>query len=138
MLWGSLLSQSRTRGGGVRFRTWLLAAAFVSVCTPGAGHAEETESQRFRSFLDRAYESVVRRSPMLAAAKSQFSYDRLDASAKLQYRGFVNKSQLLLHCYRWRDELYPRNQIVGLHVAVSDVLINQQRLDNISYLEENS
>jgi uncharacterized protein (DUF885 family) len=75
---------------------------------------------------------------MLAAAKSQFSYDRLDASAKLQYRVFVNESQLLLHRYRWRDELYPLNQIVGLHVAVSDVLINQQRLDNISYLEENS
>ncbi|MFX8641136.1 DUF885 family protein, partial [Acinetobacter baumannii] len=56
----------------------------------------------------------------------------LDASTQLQYRVFVQESQLLLERYRWRDEFYPLNQIVGLHVQVPDVLINQQRLDSVA------
>jgi uncharacterized protein (DUF885 family) len=146
-----------TAGKGLRL---LAAAAFFSC----AVHAQETESQRFRAFLDHAYEGVVMRSPILAseygdhvgedrwddvseaglaadaeairqqlaAAKSQFSYDALDASGKLQFRVFVNESQLLLDRYRWRDEFYPLNQIVGLHVEVPDVLINQQHLDSVA------
>src|SRR5882724_8776936 len=138
-------------------------ALFASVGAPEAGHAQDSESQRFRSFLDHAYDGVVHRSPMLAsefgehvgddrwddvsesglaadaqavrkqlaAAKSQFSYDKLDASAKLQYRVFADESQLLLDRHKWRDEFYPLNQIVGLHVTVPDVLINQQRLDSV-------
>ncbi len=139
----------------------LLAAAAVFCC---AAQAAETESQRFRAFLDHAYDGVVQRAPILAsefgehigedrwddvseaglaadakaisnqldAAKDQFSYEKLDASGKLQYRVFVNESQLLLDRYRWRDQFYPLNQIVGLHVAVPDVLINQQRLDSVA------
>jgi len=138
-----------------------LLAAVVVFCS--AAHAEESESQRFRAFLDHAYERVVQQSPILAsefgervgedrwddsseaglaadakairdqldAVKTQFKYDELDAAGKLQYRVFVNESQLLLDRYRWRDEFYPLNQIVGLHVEVPDVLINQQRLDNV-------
>ncbi|MFK5098359.1 DUF885 family protein, partial [Klebsiella pneumoniae] len=49
----------------------------------------------------------------LDAVKSQFAYEKLDASGKLQYRVFVNESQLLLDRYRWRDSFYPLNQIVG-------------------------
>ena len=170
MLCLSLLDRKGTRGKGGWFRVWLrkgmvlaASAAFAGACAPRTGHAEETESQRFRSFLDRAYEGVVHRSPILAAefgehlgedrwddvseaglaadaqavrkqlaaAQSQFSYDKLDAPAKLQYRVFVNESQLLLERYKWRDEFYPLNQIVGLHVVVPDVLINQQRLDSV-------
>jgi len=138
----------------------LIAAAFVCC----AAQAQESESQRFRAFLDHAYDGVVERSPILAAefgehvgedrwddvseagaaadagairqqlaaAQSQFSYELLDASGKLQYRVFVNESQLLLDRYRWRDQFYPLNQIVGLHVEVPDVLINQQRLDSVA------
>jgi len=145
-------------GRNARIVPRLLAAAAVYCC---AAQAAETESQRFRAFLDHAYDGVVQRAPILAsefgehvgedrwddvseaglaadakairdqldAVKSQFSYDELDASGKLQYRVFVNESRLLLDRYRWRDELYPLNQIVGLHVEVPDVLINQQRLD---------
>ena len=144
----------------------LLAAAitWVAVCAAQTAHAGESESQRFRSFLQRAYDGAVQRSPMLAAeygehggedrwddvsdaglaadaaavrqqlaaAQSQFSFDQLDAAAKLQYRVFVNEQQLLLDRYRWRDEFYPLNQIVGLHVSVPDVLINQQRLESVA------
>lgn len=144
----------------------LLAAALIVglVCTPQAGRAQESESQRFRAFLDQAYEGQVRRSPLLASefgehsgedrwddvseqglaaeadairqqlarAKSEFAFDKLDASTQLQYRVFVQESQLLLERYRWRDEFYPLNQIVGLHVQVPDVLINQQRLDSVA------
>src|SRR6267142_2587147 len=74
MLCLSLLNRKGTRGKGVRCRAWIrkgivlaAAAGFASVCAPRAGHAEETESQRFRSFLDRAYQGVVHRSPILAA-----------------------------------------------------------------------
>ncbi len=142
----------------------LLAAALVFCCSAGA---EESESLRFRAFLDRAYDGVVQRSPILAsefgeragedrwddvseaglaadakairdqldAVKSQFAYEKLDASGKLQYRVFVNESQLLLDRYRWRDSFYPLNQIVGLQVEVPDVLINQQRLESVADAE---
>src|SRR4051812_9701128 len=100
----------------------LLAAAitWVSACASQTAHAGDTESQRFRGFLQRAYDGAVHRSPMLAAeygehggedrwddvsdaglaadaaaireqlaaARSQFSVDQLDAAAKLQYRVF--------------------------------------------------
>jgi uncharacterized protein (DUF885 family) len=147
----------------------LAAAAVLATTAPQVALAKElppvsseaqTESQRFRAFLDQAYERAVQRSPLLAAdfgepvgedrwddlsaagvaadnevvrkqlaaAKSQFTYDRLDNATKLQYRVFVNEAQLLLDRYHWRDKLYPLNQIVGLHVTVPDVLINKQPL----------
>lgn len=149
---------------GTGSRLWVAAIACVAVFALRTAHAGETESQRFRGFLQRAYDGAVQRSPMLAAeygehggedrwddisevglaadaravreqlaaAQSQFAFDQLDAAAKLQYRVFVNEQQLLLDRYRWRDEFYPLNQIVGLHVSVPDVLINQQRLDSVA------
>ena len=48
----------------VRIVPRLLAAAVLVCC---AAQAEETESQRFRAFLDHAYEGVVQRSPILAS-----------------------------------------------------------------------
>lgn len=144
----------------------LIAAAVVWAAAGawGIGHAEDTESRRFRDFLDQTYQELVRRSPLLAsefgehagedrwddvsdaglraeeaalrrqldAARSGFSAEKLDEATRLQYRVFMEETRLQLERSSWRDELYPLNQIVGLHVQVPDVLINQQPLSTLA------
>ncbi len=64
----------------------------------------------------------------LDAARTRFDADKLDPAGKLQLRVFLDQQQLMLDRYRWRNHFYALNQIVGLHVAVADILTNQQPL----------
>ena len=58
-----------------------LLAAVVVFCS--AAHAEESESQRFRAFLDHAYERVVQQSPILASEFGEHvGEDRWDDSSE--------------------------------------------------------
>ncbi len=66
----------------------------------------------------------------LDAARSRFDYEKFDGAAQLQYRVFLDEQQLLLDRYRWRDHLYPLNQIVGLHLDVPGTLTGKQPLEN--------
>jgi uncharacterized protein (DUF885 family) len=61
-------------------------------------------------------------------AKTGFDYSKLDDRGKLQYRVFLGEEQLLLDRDRWRDHLYPMNQIVGLHLSIPDILIHQNTI----------
>ena len=63
-------------------------------------------------------------------ARKDFELEKLDAAAQLQYRVFMEEQQLLLDRYRWRDHLYPLNQIVGLHLDIPDTLTGAQPLDD--------
>jgi uncharacterized protein (DUF885 family) len=149
---------------GTAARLIAVALAWIAAGARGTGHAQETESRRFREFLDQAYRGLVDRSPLLASefgeqagagrwddvseaglareagivrkqldeAKSGYSYDKLDRATQLRFRVFVDESQLLLDRYSRRDEFYPLNQIVGLHLQVADVLINQQPLNSVA------
>lgn len=148
---------------GRALRLFAVAVVWAASGAFGIGHAAETESRRFRDFLDQVYQDSVQRSPLLAseygehagedswddvsdaglreeeaavrrqleAARSGFSADKLDEATRLQYRVFLEEMQLQLERYSWSDELYPLNQIVGLHVQVPDVLINQQPLGTL-------
>jgi uncharacterized protein (DUF885 family) len=48
-------------------------------------------------------------------------------------RVFLAQEQLLLDRAKWRDHLYPLNQIVGLHLAA--LLVNKQPLDSAADAE---
>lgn len=60
----------------------------------------------------------------LAAARA-FRSEVLEPRARLQQRIFVAQQSLLLERDRWRNHLYPLNQIVGPHVDVPRVLASQ-------------
>jgi uncharacterized protein (DUF885 family) len=61
-------------------------------------------------------------------AKTRFDYSKLDAANQLQYRVFLDEHQLLLDRYRWRDQFYALNQIVGLHIDIPGTLTGNQQV----------
>jgi uncharacterized protein (DUF885 family) len=69
----------------------------------------------------------------LAAARA-FRPDALDARLRLQRRVFLAQQELVLQRHRWRNHLYPLNQIVGPHVDVPAVLAAQP-LDSVADAE---
>ncbi|MDA5193458.1 DUF885 domain-containing protein [Govanella unica] len=71
----------------------------------------------------------------LKTAQTKFQYDKLDEKSKLQYRVFIDEQNLLLDRHRWRNQLYPLNQIVGLQVEVPGILINQHSIDTVADAE---
>lgn len=60
----------------------------------------------------------------LAAARA-FDTATLGPRERLQQRVFLGQQQLMLERDRWRNHLYPLNQIVGPHVDVPRVLASQ-------------
>jgi uncharacterized protein (DUF885 family) len=100
----SLSSQSSTRGKGVRFLTWLLVAAFVSFCTPRAGHTEElvaaksrfTAQSPFRALLEDYWKDFLHLNPGLALAVGDYSSEeRFDESLNDAWR--AQMLQMLRH-----------------------------------------
>lgn len=71
----------------------------------------------------------------LARAEQDFDPAAMDARRRLQHRVFVAEQKLLLERERWRDHLYPMNQIVGLHLDVPGVLVNQHPVRNAADAE---
>ncbi|HEY3850557.1 MAG TPA: DUF885 domain-containing protein [Steroidobacteraceae bacterium] len=68
----------------------------------------------------------------IRSAKTDFDYSKLDERGKLQYRVFLGEDNLLLERYRRRDHFYPMNQIVGLHLAVPDILTHQNTVQSVA------
>jgi uncharacterized protein (DUF885 family) len=66
----------------------------------------------------------------VAKAKADFRYAELDPASQLQYRVFLDEQQLLLDRYRWRDDFYALNQIVGPHIDVPGTLTGKQPFEN--------
>jgi len=64
----------------------------------------------------------------MRVAKTRFDYSKLDADSQLQYRVFLDEHQLLLDRYRWRDQFYALNQIVGLHIDIPGTLTGNQQV----------
>jgi uncharacterized protein (DUF885 family) len=58
----------------------------------------------------------------------EFASAPLGPKARLQYRVFENSQQLLLDRYRWRNHIYPLNQIVGATIDIPEVLASQKIL----------
>ena len=68
----------------------------------------------------------------LQIAESSFDSRLLDPAGRLQLKIFIDQQQLMLDRYRWRNHFYALNQIVGLHVAVPDMLTNQQPMATVA------
>jgi uncharacterized protein (DUF885 family) len=108
MLWLSLLNQSRTGGKGVRFHTWLLAAAFVSVCTPPVGQTATTFTvgiasmqSSFRALLEDYWKDFLHLNPGLALAVGDYSSEeRFDDSLNDAWR-----AQMLRMLQHYSDAL---------------------------------
>jgi len=62
----------------------------------------------------------------LAVAESSFDSVVLDPVGLLQRQIFIDQQHLLLDRFRWRNHFYALNQVIGLHIAVPDMLTNQQ------------
>lgn len=71
----------------------------------------------------------------LARAEQDFDPAAMDGRSRLQHRVFVAEQKLLLERARWRDHLYPMNQIVGLHLDVPGALINLHPMCNLADAE---
>jgi uncharacterized protein (DUF885 family) len=61
----------------------------------------------------------------LARVRREFAAAPLGPKARLQYRVFEGSQELLLERYRWRNHIYPLNQIVGPPIDIPQVLASQ-------------
>ncbi len=61
----------------------------------------------------------------LANVRREFADAPLGPKARLQYRVFEGSQELLLERYRWRNHIYPLNQIVGPPIDIPQVLATQ-------------
>lgn len=66
---------------------------------------------------------------------SEIDYDALNDDAKLNYRAFEADLELRLRRDQWRYHLTPINQIVGLHLEITGVLINYHHIDDVASAE---
>lgn len=71
----------------------------------------------------------------LARAERDFDPAAMNERSRLQHRVFIAEQKLLLDRERWRDHLYPMNQIVGLHLDVPGVLVNQHPVRDLADAE---
>jgi uncharacterized protein (DUF885 family) len=62
----------------------------------------------------------------LANVRRDFSEAPLGPKARLQYGVFERSQELLLQRHRWRNHLYPLNQIVGPPIDIPQVLASQK------------
>ncbi|MBN7795587.1 DUF885 family protein [Parahaliea mediterranea] len=86
-----------------------------------SARARAEELERVRADLDRLREEI--------------DFARLDADAQLNYKAFEADLQLRIDRGRWRYHLNPINQIVGLHLEITGVLINYHRIDDVAAAE---
>lgn len=68
----------------------------------------------------------------LGRLREDFDPDRLDSRTAVQYRVLERELELLIERHRWRDHLYPLNQIVGLHLRVPGTLTGSKPFDDPS------
>lgn len=89
-------------------------------------HGDATGNDRWESLTEAAAaaEAVAARAE-LATLHREFREAPLGMRGHLQYRAFEASQELLLQRYRWRNHLYPLNQIVGAPIDIPQVLGSQ-------------
>jgi uncharacterized protein (DUF885 family) len=85
--------------------------------------------ERWEDLSDRGLDSDAALARRELDDARAFRYEALGPRLQLQLRIFVAQQQLLLERHRWRNHLYPLNQIVGPHVDVPRVLASQPVTD---------
>ncbi|MXO67056.1 DUF885 domain-containing protein [Altericroceibacterium endophyticum] len=82
-------------------------------------------------------EDALHRAAALNLRRLQaIDFDALSPDAQVQYRAFESDQNIIAERYRWRRHDYPLNQIVGLHIDVPNVLINQHPIRNLQDAED--
>ncbi|WP_157976555.1 DUF885 domain-containing protein [Parahaliea mediterranea] len=61
--------------------------------------------------------------------------EQLDSTAQLNYSAFEADLNLRLERDRWRYHINPINQIVGLHLEITGVLVNYHTVDDVAAAE---
>ena len=89
-------------------------------------HGDAAGNDRWESLGEAAAaaEAVAARAE-LASLHRDYREAPLGPRARLQYRAFEASQELLLQRYRWRNHLYPLNQIVGAPIDIPQVLGSQ-------------
>jgi uncharacterized protein (DUF885 family) len=80
---------------------------------------------RWEDLTERGLAAEAAQARRAIAGAKRIRSDALSPRARLQQQVFIGQQQLLLERYRWRQHLYPLNQIVGPHVDVPRTLANQ-------------
>lgn len=98
-------------------------------------HGDGSGNDRWESLGEAAAaaEAVAARAE-LATLQRDYREAPLGQRARLQYHAFEASQQLLLQRYRWRNYLYPLNQIVGAPIDIPQVL-GSQPVTNIAEAE---
>jgi uncharacterized protein (DUF885 family) len=87
---------------------------------------ESVGAHRWEDLSDRglrAEAELARRE--LRTLASQFDRATLSPAMQMQHRVFAAQQELIIERYRWRNHLFPLNQIVGPHVDVPRILAAQ-------------
>lgn len=85
--------------------------------------------ERWEDLADAGLEAEAARARRELEAVAAYPEASLPPRERLQRRVFVGEQQLLLERHRWRNHLYPLNQIVGPQVDVPRVLASQPVTD---------
>lgn len=85
--------------------------------------------ERWEDLSDAGIEASAALARRELAAVRAFAERDLPPRERLQRRIFVGAQELMLERHRWRNHLYPLNQIVGPHVDVPRVLESQPVTD---------
>jgi uncharacterized protein (DUF885 family) len=85
--------------------------------------------RRWEDLSDRGLEAEAALARRELDAARAFRVEALEPRLQLQQRIFIAQQELLLERHRWRNHLYPLNQIVGPHVDVPRVLASQPVTD---------
>lgn len=70
----------------------------------------------------------------LANVRREFAEASLGPKARLQYSVFERSQELLLQRHRWRNHIYPLNQIVGPPIDIPQVL-SSQKIESVADAE---
>ena len=70
----------------------------------------------------------------IARLRREFADAPLSPKARLQYQVFERSQELLLDRFRWRNHLYPLNQIVGPPIDIPQVL-GSQKIESVADAE---
>jgi uncharacterized protein (DUF885 family) len=101
----------------------------------GATVGSDIGKDRWDDFSAIGQDSVAGSARLNLERLQTIDYAALTPDSQVQYRAFESDQRIIAERYRWRKHDYPLNQIVGLHIDVPNVLINQHPVTDVGDAE---
>ncbi|MXP29283.1 DUF885 family protein [Porphyrobacter algicida] len=101
----------------------------------GATVGTSIGKDRWNDFSEAGEKAVADSAALNLDRLHSIDFANLSPDAQVQYRAFENDQKIIAERYRWRRQDYPLNQIVGIHLDVPNVLINQHPINDIADAE---